>query len=376
MLEVMILTSLFTLAVMNYGIWTLPAKRDEFTTIELLLSVTMPIGMICSGLFSTCLAHFWLFSLQLAISLLGLLGLTIPRYGRRVASGITVFACAAGWGMVAWTVLDYRRQIDDLRAEYPFVTMEDRLPTPKSTPAWSASTLDEAEKIIGKPNQLFSQAWHLKILHSDYVEDFTSAPGFGVKRMPSSQFRPAKIRRSKDYPEPIPQPGVRRDEIEPTGDAWPDAKVRDFFGFHVGSIGNFANIKSLGYFKNPREVAGFVPHAFESEPKPQVPYELERLELVGLVRHPEPAVYVSEFLPRMTELDAVTTRPADGFEAVGLKRLAAGEDLVANAVGSKVRLLGAIRNMAACVECHGGQRGDLLGAFSYRLAETTPRAER
>ena len=102
-------------------------------------------------------------------------------------------------------------------------------------------------------------------------------------------------------------------------------------------------------------------------------HKLERLELVGLVRNPEPAVYVSEFLPRMTELDSVVTRPADGFEAAGLVRLAAGEDLVANAVGPRVRLLGAIRNMAACVECHGGQRGDLLGAFSYRLAAAAAR---
>ena len=144
---------------------------------------------------------------------------------------------------------------------------------------------------------------------------------------------------------------------------------RDLFGFHAGSIGNFVNFKGFGYLKSRREVAGFVPHAFESEPKPQVPYTLERLELVGLVRNPEPAVYLSEFLPRMVELETMATRPADEFEAAALKKLAAGEDLVAVAVGSRVRLLGAVRNMTACVECHGGRRGDLLGAFSYRLAE-------
>ena len=370
MLLVMILTSLFTLAVMNYGIWKPPAKRDGFTTIELLLAVTTPMGIICSGLYSMCFGLFSSFLLQLAISLLGLIGLAMPRHGRRVACGITVFACAVPWGIVAGKVLVYHREVDELREENPFITMEDRLPTSKSTPNWSASGLDEAEKMIGKPNQLFSQAWHLEILHSDHVKDFASTPGFGVDRMPSSRFRPANIRRSKDYPEPIPQPGVLREEIDYTGDALPDAKVREFFNFHVGSIGNFANFKGFGYLRSRREVAGFTPHAFTHEPKPQVPYTLERLELVGLVRNPEPAVYVSEFLPRMTELDAVTTRPADGFEATALKKLAAGDDLVANAVGSKVRLLGAVRNMAACVECHGGRRGDLLGAFSYRLAET------
>ena len=375
MLLVMILTSLFTLAVMNYGIWKPPAKRDGFTMIELLLAVTTPMGIICSGLYSMCFGLFSSFLLQLAISLLGLIGLAMPRHGRRVACGITVFACAVPWGIVAGKVLVYHREVDELLKEYPFVTIEDRLPTPNSTPNWSAPRLDAAEKIIGTSTYDFSQAWHLEILHSEHVKDFTSTPGFGVDRMPNSRFRPAKVRHSREYPEPIPQPGVLREEIDYTGDALPDAKVQDFFGFHVGSIGNFANIKSFGYFKNRRKVAGFAPHAFESEPKPQVPYTLERLELVGLVRNPEPAVYVSEFLPRMVELDAVTMRPADGFEAAALKKLAAGEDLVANAVGSKVRLLGAIRNMASCVECHGGRRGDLLGAFSYRLAETTRRAE-
>ena len=30
-------------------------------------------------------------------------------------------------------------------------------------------------------------------------------------------------------------------------------------------------------------------------------------------------------------------------------------------------MLGAIRSAKQCVQCHGGQRGDLLGAFSYTL---------
>ena len=54
---------------------------------------------------------------------------------------------------------------------------------------------------------------------------------------------------------------------------------------------------------------------------------------------------------------------------MALEAARAGEDLVAITTGPKVRLLGAVRNMSACVECHGGKRGDLLGAFSYRLAE-------
>ena len=244
------------------------------------------------------------------------------------------------------------------------------MPVPHFGKPTVSSVMTEVERTMPDVESLQGKVWYFEQLHNDRAKSFARTPGFGAARMVTPLWMKSSMIRNTELPEPIPQPGVLRDEIEPTGDAMPDAKVRDFFGFHAGSIGNFVNFKGFGYFKSRREVAGFAPHAFESEPKPAVPYKLERLELVGLVRNPEPAVYVSEFLPRMVELGTLATRPADGFEAAGLTRLAAGEDLVANAVGSKVRLLGAIRNMTACVECHGGRRGDLLGAFSYRLAET------
>lgn len=36
----------------------------------------------------------------------------------------------------------------------------------------------------------------------------------------------------------------------------------------------------------------------------------------------------------------------------------------------RVSALGAIRSIEQCTKCHGGKRGDLLGAFSYSLART------
>ena len=35
-----------------------------------------------------------------------------------------------------------------------------------------------------------------------------------------------------------------------------------------------------------------------------------------------------------------------------------------------VRMLGAIRSVEQCMKCHGGERGDLLGAFSYSLVRS------
>ena len=34
-----------------------------------------------------------------------------------------------------------------------------------------------------------------------------------------------------------------------------------------------------------------------------------------------------------------------------------------------LRILGAIRAAKQCVDCHGGERGALLGAFSYTLTQ-------
>lgn len=44
-----------------------------------------------------------------------------------------------------------------------------------------------------------------------------------------------------------------------------------------------------------------------------------------------------------------------------------GEDLFASRDGDDLRMLGAVRSAKQCVACHGGERGDLLGAFSYVL---------
>ena len=75
--------------------------------------------------------------------------------------------------------------------------------------------------------------------------------------------------------------------------------------------------------------------------------------------------YRSDKLPRMDELKDAPTRPPDEFEAAALEKLRAGADLHVGDDGT--RFLGAVRSAKQCVECHGGERGALLGAFSYRL---------
>ena len=69
----------------------------------------------------------------------------------------------------------------------------------------------------------------------------------------------------------------------------------------------------------------------------------------------------------MGQLRAAPTRPLDKFESLGLFTVQQGDDLFISRDGEGVRMLGAIRSTKQCVACHGGERGDLLGAFSYTL---------
>ena len=62
-------------------------------------------------------------------------------------------------------------------------------------------------------------------------------------------------------------------------------------------------------------------------------------------------------------------RTLDEFEAAGLPALERGDELFVRDRGQERRMLGAIRAVRQCLDCHGGERGDLLGAFSYTLTQ-------
>lgn len=106
-------------------------------------------------------------------------------------------------------------------------------------------------------------------------------------------------------------------------------------------------------------------------------------QLIGLEEHEQAVAYV---LPAGSFLKAdltnrvlrssVKTRALDAFEAEALAALRAGQELVlkrdlpAATNQTALRALGAIRAGTACLECHGGGEGKLLGAFSYTFAPT------
>jgi hypothetical protein len=138
---------------------------------------------------------------------------------------------------------------------------------------------------------------------------------------------------------------------------------------HQGRVVDFVNADNFGFMKDRRHVAGFQEHQISQTPTPSEPWTLQTLDLIGVALHEEPVAYVSEYLPRMDELRAAPTRSLDDFEAAGLTALERGEELFVRDRGGERRMLGAIRAARQCLACHGDERGDLLGAFSYRLTQ-------
>lgn len=173
---------------------------------------------------------------------------------------------------------------------------------------------------------------------------------------------------------------------------------------HESSLFDFINHPGWGYVRDRDHVAGFQPHHFRRMPVLPIAesagrhagggfspaaaierghgaetvtadqqWEIGKLQLVSLLKHAEPTVYVSDELPRMDRLTEVPVRPLDRFEPSSLVRLERGEGVVSDSDDdNRLRVLGAIRAAEKCLRCHTVDRGELLGAFSYRIDRTRP----
>jgi hypothetical protein len=291
-----------------------------------------------------------------------------PSFFLPLSCGATLIAYGLAWILVLHSEREYAR----LRDLYPYESMADRLPAPQAVPGGNpllpatAARLSRQEERF--PEQL--NGWResqLRRLHENAVELFIDSPGFGIARMflPTESGLAVNLRR-----EPVPlQPGSRFASVWSPGELQrlPDDDEAPLRLMLEDGILDFINPRGFGYFKDRRHVTGFETHRFSRVPTSANRWEVRTLELVSLLLHEEPEVYVSSHLPRMDRLHGVPTRPLDRFEGFGLNALRQGEDLFTTRVEDGVRMLGAVRSTRQCVACHGGERGALLGAFSYNL---------
>jgi hypothetical protein len=318
--------------------------------------------------------------------------------------------------------------IDEYRRKYPFASLEDRLKfdpegRKRVTKALAAAALDVAKwepayrtpdantipaavrAVLDAERHLnyeghFERTEALARIHSAEVQKFVTNPGFGHMRMHVTRFGTTPEKYPGDWSE-----ADRGDEVKlpADGDFFtpnPDKKgptlpaTAALASFHTATAHEFARPDSWGLVKDKKQVAGFLPHALAFAPSqsdrrrldrenptkdetgrvtgyPEIErWAVRKVELVGILMHDSPVVYVTESqkLPTMADVANAKTRELSDFEAKGLKQLAAGKDaVVVDATTNQVRMVGAIRMAQACLKCHDGARGDLLGAFSYDL---------
>jgi hypothetical protein len=217
-------------------------------------------------------------------------------------------------------------------------------------------------------------------LHRNAFLSFTMSSSFGVSRMPTTYWYLSLFDRQQPSPReqsyPLDMSTLSVGQVENLR----DPSFRSFEHWLLRGILHFVPRHSLGYELEKQQFAGFQSHGqrdYTQRPGKDEPYPYEherlsvnRLDLVSLLLHEKPIVYVSDKLPNMAEVKGLPTRPLNSFELVGLAKLQAGETIFVKEYQGRTLVLGALRNAKQCQACHEGPRGKLLGAFSYDLERT------
>ena len=96
-------------------------------------------------------------------------------------------------------------------------------------------------------------------------------------------------------------------------------------------------------------------------------WQINRMELVSLLKFDEPAVYIYAELPEMEKLKEAKVRPLNRFEQARLQVLREDSDEHFEANLNRVKMVGALHSTKSCTDCHRVKQGELLGAFSYDI---------
>jgi hypothetical protein len=108
--------------------------------------------------------------------------------------------------------------------------------------------------------------------------------------------------------------------------------------------------------------------------------------LIGLIKNPEPVVYLEGQVPSEKEMPKETgreatpkkkelkTRKLDKFENESIKVIQGGGELQAERRGQTMRAVSAIYAGQPCLKCHEHE-GQMLGAFTYRLERVALKPE-
>ncbi len=355
-------------------------------------SVVLCIVISCIPLMLMTQLHFvWLVIIVLALlmNIWKWCGFSSRSY--TYASLLGFFGAFAGCGVPAY------QDVIEAQRDYPLIKMEDRLPKAQSlnqdyskineNPQLSVlatANLKGVEERYERPEENF--VWEKRLafrdLHEHVFHVFAMSPRFGASRMPLTfamlyRMKYANEKEVVKFESSFLPMALSLSEVE-------HLPVPPFIAFSdwlIDSILRFVPIASLGYQAPDKRVTGFFAHGRKdyarkpdgwnaSANKEYDKFRVRRLELISLLLHERPVAYQSDYLPDMDNVKDLKVRPLDAFESVGLLKLRAGEDLFVKEYEGRTLVLGALRNAKQCQACHEGERGKLLGAFSYDLMRT------
>lgn len=285
-----------------------------------------------------------------------------------------------GGTLALFAVFSYlaAENVHAVRRAHPIVDLTDRLRY-ESRQASILQTVpllsERSEARLGAQEADYTEnrSWRvhqLRRLHTNFVSAFSNSMGFGVGRMVRLNDEPLPpLEPVASSAPPPPEPTSASEETSIAASRFQNEPDPEITSLHEEAVGSFLPNESFGWIAGPRQAADFMPHGFHtrSEQPRTAP------ELVSLIKHDPPGVYLSTYLPKMDELTNAPVRPLDAFETEALTRLRAGEDIVVLTTTRGLRMLGAIRAARQCLDCHSVSRGQLLGAFSYRLPPTNDR---
>jgi hypothetical protein len=265
------------------------------------------------------------------------------------------------------------RRLTMARAQFPFRSLVERLAFEKLEPGYTPSepsaqlagmvsfNLNEQDERLDRSISI-NRVWALRQLHESTYLQFAVAAGFGPARMPYLSHNRVELEPRTPLKVPV---SVAIDTTQ-TGKL-------DVDRIHRDAILSFAEPERMGLIRSREEVAGFEAHEvatlsdYDSDPAAVKNWQVTRLELVSLLRHSEPRVYMSNTMPRMDQLEEIEHRALNEFEKNALPQLNTQIDLVVDSQPDRIRMLGSVRSSKTCLQCHEGERGKLLGAFSYEL---------
>lgn len=188
----------------------------------------------------------------------------------------------------------------------------------------------------------------MKWLHRTSVEIFVDRPGFGMRRLDlplQDVVTPPK--RTSD--------SARLDQGQQAGQE-ERAKLESAVARLAVGQGRDAHFA----------IHDVVNNRWHAAPIDGEVWNVRSLQLVGLVKNPNPVVYESNKMPGMKDVKDLPTRALNVFESQALDAIQTGEAFVALKNGRNIRMMAPIYAGNRCISCHD-QKGQMLGAFTYTL---------